>query len=49
MQCWDASSKAPLVGRGGGVDDKYDVIIGADLTYTSGLIELLANEALNEV
>jgi len=40
--CWDASSKAPLVGRGKDGNDAYDVIIGADLTYTSGLIELLA-------
>jgi hypothetical protein len=31
-----------LVGRGKGGDDAYDVIIGADLTYTSGLIEPLA-------
>jgi len=40
--CWDATSKAPPVGRGKGGNDVYDVIIGADLTYTSGLVELLA-------
>jgi len=40
--CWDGSSKAPAVGRGKGGNDLYDVIIGADLTYTSGLVELLA-------
>jgi len=40
--CWDASARAPLVGRGKDGDTAYDAIIGADLTYTSGLIAPLA-------
>jgi len=43
--CWDASARAPLVGRGKEGKDgnaAYDAIIGADLTYTSGLIAPLA-------